>query len=276
MVVETEPQVRINLPTFSSETNGVVFIPSPHDSEAFDRKFFLNQRQQTITEAATYIPDVDPATNPYGINPQRSSPEWQCIEDEIVEIAKDVMLRDDEQRKAQGNDAFALLYQRWYSPICHYLFAHGVYDNDAMTNEVFTKALEALPRYKKKENTRFSAWLFKIASNSMSDQHRNSTRKPALSLEAYQMEYEEENIADIIDVEEEAIDSIVSADLSRRVSSAIEKLHPTFRRLINLSLQEMSYEEMGSLTGKSVDCIKVSLHRARHNLRVLLGEDLES
>jgi len=70
---------------------------------------------------------------------------------------------------------FGALYERYRQPIHAYLRSRTNTDEDAadLTQQVFLRALEALPRYQHRQ-VAFSAWLFRIARNAAVDFHRRS------------------------------------------------------------------------------------------------------
>jgi RNA polymerase sigma-70 factor (ECF subfamily) len=70
---------------------------------------------------------------------------------------------------------FGVLYERYRQPIHAYLRSRTSTDEDAadLTQQVFLRALEALPRYRPRQ-VALSAWLFRIARNAAVDFHRRS------------------------------------------------------------------------------------------------------
>lgn len=70
---------------------------------------------------------------------------------------------------------FGELYKRHLPRIYSYLRARTDSDEDAadLSQQVFLKALDALPRYEER-GTPFAAWLFRIASNVASDARRRA------------------------------------------------------------------------------------------------------
>ena len=82
---------------------------------------------------------------------------------------------------AQANrQAFASLYERYVAAIFRYCY-HRLGDREAAedaTSLTFTKALDALPRYRPSGS--FRSWLFAIAHNTVTDDVRR--RRPVASL----------------------------------------------------------------------------------------------
>jgi RNA polymerase sigma-70 factor (ECF subfamily) len=68
---------------------------------------------------------------------------------------------------------FAPLYQRYLTRVYSYLRTRVGSDEDAadLTQQVFLRALDALPHYRGKAGE-FPAWLFRIARNAAIDHHR--------------------------------------------------------------------------------------------------------
>jgi RNA polymerase sigma-70 factor (ECF subfamily) len=68
---------------------------------------------------------------------------------------------------------FAPLYQRYLARVYAYLRTRVGTEEDAadLAQQVFLRALDALPRYRGKDGE-FAAWLFRIARNAAADHHR--------------------------------------------------------------------------------------------------------
>lgn len=91
-------------------------------------------------------------------------------------IAEDDDERDERAliRAAQADPAvFGALYRRYLGGVYWYLRARLLEAGDAddLTQQVFLRALEALPRYRDR-GIPFSAWLFRIARNAASNARR--------------------------------------------------------------------------------------------------------
>lgn len=71
---------------------------------------------------------------------------------------------------------FGVLYERYRPRIYGYVRARMMTREDAsdLTQQIFVKALEALPGYESR-GLPFAAWLFRIARNMLIDRHRRQT-----------------------------------------------------------------------------------------------------
>ena len=87
------------------------------------------------------------------------------------------------EAKAGDAEAFGAIFDAYAAPIYRFIASRVNRPSDAedLTQLVFVKALEALPRYEER-GIPFGGWLFRLARNAIIDQIR--TRKDHLSLVA--------------------------------------------------------------------------------------------
>ena len=99
------------------------------------------------------------------------------------------MTADDEAlerlvEEAKGGDAeaFAAIFDRYHEPVYRFIASriHRPADAEDLTQLVFVKALEALPRYESR-GVPFGGWLFRLARNTVIDHVR--THKETAELE---------------------------------------------------------------------------------------------
>jgi RNA polymerase sigma-70 factor, ECF subfamily len=85
----------------------------------------------------------------------------QCDDAALVEAAR------------TGIEAYAVLYRRYLGRVYRYVRTRTATDQEAedLTQEIFLRAYEALPRYVPK-GIPFAAWLMRIARNHLIDTHR--------------------------------------------------------------------------------------------------------
>lgn len=87
------------------------------------------------------------------------------------------------QAKAGDSEAFGFLFDHFSEPVHRYIASRVVRPSDAedLTQTVFVKALEALPRYESR-GIPFGGWLFRLARNTVIDHVR--TRRDHADIEA--------------------------------------------------------------------------------------------
>ena len=89
-----------------------------------------------------------------------------------------------ERAQAYEASAFAEIYERFYQGIFNYVFYRVTEEALAedITAEVFVKALEAIDGYEFR-GVPFSAWLYRIANNMVTDHFRRKPRSTYVPLE---------------------------------------------------------------------------------------------
>ena len=170
--------------------------------------------------------------------------------------------------QAQRGDpeAFGRIFDAYAAPI-HRFIASRVYrpsDAEDLTQLVFVKALEALPRYEAR-GIPFGGWLFRLARNAIIDQVR--TRRDHLSL-----------VTAVTRETEEAGPETVAAlrDDLQRVAEALADLTDDQREVIELRFfAGLSVRETADAMGRQDGTIRGLQFRALAALRRSLGEELE-
>src|SRR5262245_41346137 len=171
---------------------------------------------------------------------------------------------DDEpsliQQARDDPRAFAPLYERHHRLI--FLFIHrrtGKRDLAAdLTQQVFLKALIALPRYQV-QGIPFRAWLYRIALNEVR-MHFRKRRELVMDLSVAEVRGLVQEIG-LPDRENEL----------RLLALSLGRLAPDQARLIELRFfDDLSYAEMGQVLGINEDAAKMRTHRVLANLRKYL------
>jgi RNA polymerase sigma-70 factor, ECF subfamily len=165
---------------------------------------------------------------------------------------------------ATGNrDAFGRLYERYRLRILkHALFLTGdpLLAED-LTEQTFLNALQAIPRYQAR-GVPFVAWLLRITGN-LTINHKKAAKNSdhAQLPEALQAEgiaYSPE-------------DSCELKDDSQRVWDEVRHLPNEQRQVIVMRfIDDLSYQDIAQVLGKSVGAVRVIHFRALTNLRHLL------
>jgi RNA polymerase sigma-70 factor (ECF subfamily) len=163
----------------------------------------------------------------------------------------------------RGNtDAFGRIFDEFAGPIYRFIASRVNSPSDAedLTQLVFVKALEALPRYEAR-GIPFGGWLFKLARNAIIDQIR--TRRDHLSL-----------VTAVTRATDEAGPEAVATlrDDHERVARALADLTDDQREVIELRFfAGLSVYEAAAAMGRQDGTIRGLQFRAIASLRRSLG-----
>ena len=164
--------------------------------------------------------------------------------------------------KRGDTDAFGRIFDEYAGPIYRFIASRVSHPSDAedLTQLVFVKALEALPRYEAR-GIPFGGWLFRLARNAIIDQIR--TRRDHLSLVAATTRESEE-------ASPEAMASL--RDDLDRVAAALQELTDDQREVIELRFfAGLSVAEAAEAMGRQEGTIRGLQFRAVGALRRSLG-----
>ena len=143
---------------------------------------------------------------------------------------------------------------------------------EEILQDIFAKIYFALGDYSKERGAGFAAWLARVAVNACYDELRRARRRP------------ESAIGDLTGDEtawlntqlrarvtgRDAESATISRDLANKL---LARLGADDRLVLTLlDAEEMSVVEIAEITGWSISKVKVRAHRARHQLRRVLGE----
>ena len=140
-----------------------------------------------------------------------------------------------------------------------------------MTQETFIKAYNSLQSFR--GDSKFSVWLYRIASNVCLDFLRSRSRKPTVSLSVEDDEGEEAQL-DIAD-ESQSPEVLLERGLTRNaVRRGLDTLPPDYRQILLLrEIQGLSYDEISTALGIDIGTVKSRIFRARKRLCTFLVED---
>ncbi|MBI2762219.1 MAG: sigma-70 family RNA polymerase sigma factor [Chloroflexi bacterium] len=170
---------------------------------------------------------------------------------------------------AQGGDpwAFGRIFDHFHLPIYRFIASrvHRPSDAEDLTQLVFVKALEALPRYEQR-GIPFGAWLFRLARNTIIDHVRTHHEDSHLEQVA-------ERAHDVAGPDELAV---LRQDLYA-VQLALDRLTPEQREAIDLRFfGGLSAREAAVVMGKQEGTVRGLQFRAIAALRRSLAMDLET
>ena len=172
---------------------------------------------------------------------------------------------DDEQviKQVKNGDAeaYGMLYEQYAEVIFRYVYSHleSRLDAEDLTEEIFLRAWRALPKYDER-GLPFSAFLFRIARNSLIDYYRQ--HKAVQSIEDIELQStRSRDRRRPVDVRIE----------NRNLRETIAKLREDYRNvLIFRFLSGLSPEETAQVMQRSVGAVRVLQHRALTALKDLM------
>lgn len=144
-------------------------------------------------------------------------------------------------------------------------------DASDMTQEAFIKAYNSLQSFR--GDSKFSVWLYRIATNVCLDFLRSRSRKPTVSLSVEDNEGEEVQL-DVAD-ESQSPEILLDRQMTREsVRRGLETLTPEYRQILLLrEIQGLSYDEISQALGLEVGTVKSRIFRARKKLCAFLLQD---
>ena len=151
-----------------------------------------------------------------------------------------------------------------------------------LAQEVFVQVFKAIGSFR--GESKLSTWVFRIAVNLCKNRSkylrvRHAGDQEQLEAIADRAELGDAKGSNVAHVERPD-EMMAGLQVEKIVEQAIMKLDPTFRECLVLrDVEEMSYEEIGAITGLPEGTVKSRIHRGRAQLKELvetaLGEKIE-
>lgn len=182
----------------------------------------------------------------------------------------DLQSDDDALMRAAQSDlaAFGPLYTRYLDRIYTYLLSCTGQADDAadLTQQVFVRALDALPRYRV-QGASVAAWLFRIARNAAIDWQRR--RHPSIPWDALP-EALHPCAPDTAD------GALLRRDTFEQLYNLLAGLDAQTRDAIILRFTaQLTLAEIGAVLGKSEDATRKQISRALHALKEQYHDDAD-
>lgn len=175
-------------------------------------------------------------------------------------------------RRAQEDDpaAYDRLYNLYADKIFRYLYARLGQREVAedLTADVFLRMLQTLPRFRvnrERPVASFSAWLYRIAANLLTDYRRRQRHRGHEDLDDQQS---------LADGRPDPYQHGLAADERHTLMTALGQLAEEQRVVVIQRFAEgYSVAEIAEAMGKSIGAVKALQHRAIENLRRLLSAE---
>jgi RNA polymerase sigma-70 factor (ECF subfamily) len=159
--------------------------------------------------------------------------------------------------------AFGEIYDNFAQRIFKYvrIKVQNRQEAEDILQEIFIKAYKGLGSLSM-ENLNFSAWLYKVAGNTINDYFRKIYRRPEiLSID------ESFDLSDGKSLEKEIVEKS-DLDTARK---AFKKLPPLYKQVLELRfLQDMSLNEVAKILNKSNLSVRLVQYRALKKVKLIL------
>ncbi len=193
------------------------------------------------------------------INPSSLSSNTQSV-------TQDAMLQEWQEIQAaqQNPGAFRPLYDRYYEPIFRFIYRRTGAEALAadICSEVFFKAMQKLNGYTYK-GVPFSAWLYRIASNEITQHFRNNQKNRVVSVETTTLPQLMEEMGDL--------DAVGNHPFQEALISCLNELKPKDLELIELRFfEQRPFKEIANMLEISESSCKMRTYRVLERLKKIL------
>ena len=181
-------------------------------------------------------------------------------------VTKEAMQQEwQEIQVAQKNPAlFRPLYDRYFEPIFRYIHRRTADESLSadLCSEVFYKALNKLDRYEFK-GVPFSAWLYRIASNEITQHFRNTQKNRTVSVETAALPEIMEEMGDLESVEQHQFQAALIP--------CMNELKPKDLEIIELRFfEQRPFKEIADLLEITESSCKMRTYRVLERLKKII------
>ena len=185
--------------------------------------------------------------------------------------------QDDSQwvklAKTGDTAAFDKLVELYHSRIytLTYQMTSNREDAEDLTQEIFVKAFEALPRFKGRSS--FYTWLYRIGINKTINYRKKRNRHRPLSLDAMEQEVKQDERYHDLSSKGSPLRNLSLSELQLKLNEAMQGLSEKHRTVVVMhDMQGIPHDEIAKVVGVSVGTVRSRLFYARRQLQADLGE----
>jgi RNA polymerase sigma-70 factor (ECF subfamily) len=146
-----------------------------------------------------------------------------------------------------------------------------------LSQEVFIKAWQALPRFEAK--ARFATWLYRIAHNVVYDWTRKRRIEGVgeFNDEIFERDRIDPAAVTAPDAGVSPDEAMAHAELRVKIEAALAKLSPEHREVVLLKdVQGLAYKDIAEVMGSSIGTVMSRLYYARQKLQTMLKHEYEA
>jgi RNA polymerase sigma-70 factor (ECF subfamily) len=186
-----------------------------------------------------------------------------------VTLRERVLIRRLQQRDEKAFEEIVRMYQHKVFNLVYRMIGNAEEAED-IAQEVFVTVFKAIDSFR--GEAKFSTWLYRIAANHCKNRMKYLGRRSYKSTgelnEATEREAQDAQPSAMrphVDGPDAVLEGL---ELERTVQQGIQGLEEEHRVLIILrDVEDLSYEEISSITGLELGTVKSRLHRARLQLK---------
>jgi RNA polymerase sigma-70 factor, ECF subfamily len=184
-------------------------------------------------------------------------------------IGERMLIRRLQQRDERAFVEVVRLYQhKVYNLV--YRMIGSQQEAEDIAQEVFVTVFKSIDSFR--GEAKFSTWLYRIAANHCKNRmkylgrrHSKATGELNEAAEREAQDAQPSSIRPHVDGPDAVLEGL---ELERSVQTAIAELEPEHRALVILrDVEDLTYEEISSITGLELGTVKSRLHRARLALK---------
>jgi RNA polymerase sigma-70 factor, ECF subfamily len=177
-------------------------------------------------------------------------------------------------RKAKAGDvaAFQHIYELYARKVLNFVYrlVRSPEEAEELTQETFVTVYRKFGTLQ--DDTRFEPWLFRIARNLCYQRYRN--RGPA-TVSVDEIGDDGRPLAEVADTRRTPEQSLRSVELEAVVERVIAELPEKYREVLVLAVvQQLEYQQIAEIVGRSLASVKTDIHRARLEVRRRVKEYL--
>ena len=184
-----------------------------------------------------------------------------------------------ERLRARDERAFNELVQQYERRVFALVFRMLGSREEAedLAQEVFVQVFKAIDQFR--GDSKLSTWVYRIAVNLCKNRNKYLQRRHAHQQDDIEALGDRAPMSSAKGTTAGSIarpdDMLVGLQVERAVQEAIAELEPDFREALVLrDVEDLTYEEIGEITGLPDGTVKSRIHRARAQLRVVIERKL--
>ncbi len=179
----------------------------------------------------------------------------------IKDVEDDVLVRRAQRGDASATDVLVRRHYDSVRAVCHRIVINRA-DADDATQYALISIVKALPQFDGR--SKFSTWVYRIATNAALDEVRRIGRRPLPTSDA--------GVYDSV-----ATDRSDAVDAQMDVSAALSQLPEEYRSTLVLRyIADLDYAEIAAIQGVPVGTVRSRLARGRAELAKILGNQTGS